>query len=134
MESGLKILLAINSHKVLALGGIGFINYSSTALGRTVPLYVEARGYIVDRKASPYYAIGFGANFGLRSDEFQDDFDVSPGTIFYPAFGFRIGNAENALMVDVGKKIASYNTEDVSFIDEDDKKFERFVLRIGVEL
>ena len=113
----------------------GFINYNSSAFSRTIPLYLETRGYIADGKVSPYYSFAVGINFGVRSEDLDEDITINPGSILYPALGFKIGTTESAIMIDVGFKYANFEFESDGIVtNDDDRRFERFVLRLGVML
>jgi hypothetical protein len=55
-----------------------------------VPLYVEARGFFLAEKISPYYAVKIGYGFALE-DPLEGTIDAKGGFMFSPEIGVRFG-------------------------------------------
>jgi hypothetical protein len=55
-----------------------------------MPLYVEARGYFLPKKISPYYALKIGYGFALKNIP-NGEIDAKGGFHFSPELGVRFG-------------------------------------------
>lgn len=81
-------------HRFSRLLGVGIgIGYESNDFFYTrniVPLYLEARGFFVPQKISPYYALKIGYGFALTS-EINGTIDARGGLHFSPELGVRFG-------------------------------------------
>ena len=92
----------------LGLGLAYFKSYSSNFFvgPGLLPVFVEARGYMSDRKTSGYYNLAVGVTMGTQ---FLDNVnaEITPGLYTHPAIGYKIGSDRVAFLIDVGVQIAS---------------------------
>ncbi len=102
-----------------------------------IPLFVEARGYMSDRKTSAYYNLAIGVTTGTK---FIDDvpLQITPGIYTHPAIGYKIGSDKVAFLIDVGAQIASarydFNFSEISGQPNFTEVFESnsLVIRLGI--
>ncbi len=59
-----------------------------------VPLFAEARGYLLRRQASPFYALGAGMGWSIQNPELSD-YDVRwrGGAMAQMLLGYRFGRS-----------------------------------------
>ena len=123
-------------NKYVGLGlGIGFHSMYPGVGENNMPVFLDFRGYLREKKVSPYYNLSAGYAFAFKNEE-KGINDVKGGYVFHPALGFKIGSNENSFMVDVGIKWTR-NTFYYNFwneIREHKMTYERLVVRIGLML
>jgi hypothetical protein len=77
--------------RMISVGmGIGYETNDFFYTRTIVPLYLEARGFFVPQRISPYYALKIGYGFALRND-LSGTIDASGGLHFCPELGVRFG-------------------------------------------
>ena len=77
--------------RMLSVGiGAGFESNDFWYTRNMVPLYAEARGFLVPKRISPYYAVKLGYGFALE-DPINGTLDTKGGILFCPEFGVRFG-------------------------------------------
>lgn len=122
--------------------GFGFIDSGNYWTGNSMPVFAEYRGYFTDRKASMYYSIAMGINFGIK-DRFSFVSKLKPGSYFHPAVGYKIGSDKSSFMIDLGYHYSTITAthDDGSllytyyFAGEEQRNLTAgFVLRIGIML
>jgi hypothetical protein len=72
-------------------GGIGIESNDFFNDRDQVPLFVEARGFFLKEKISPYYAVKLGYGFALKH-EFSNEIEAKGGVYFSPEIGVRFGS------------------------------------------
>jgi hypothetical protein len=77
--------------RMLGVGiGAGFESNDFFYTRNIVPVYAEARGFFMDQKITPYYALKIGYGFAL-TDAINGTIDAKGGIHFCPEFGVRFG-------------------------------------------
>ncbi len=79
--------------RLLGLGaGIGAEAYEVGSGNQIVPLFLEARGFFMKQKISPYYALRAGYGFSLTNSE-TNITETKGGRMFGAELGYRFGGA-----------------------------------------
>ncbi len=123
-------------NKYVGLGlGIGFHSMYPGVGENNMPVFLDFRGYLKEKKVSPYYNLAAGYAFAFKNEE-KLITDVKGGFMFHPALGFKIGSSENSFMVDVGLKWTrnTFVYDRGWEIREHKMTYERLVVRIGLML
>lgn len=90
--------------------GAGLENFEDGEGKRVVPFYGEARGFLLDKKISPYYSLRAGYGIGLKNKDFNIE-GTSGGWHLNPEIGYRLGGYDAInVMIGVGMKF-----QDVTF-------------------
>ena len=90
--AGLQYTAGHRFSRMLGVGaGIGIESNDFWNDRDAVPLFAEARGFLVKEKISPYYAVKLGYAFALKH-EFSNEIDSKGGAYFSPEFGVRFGS------------------------------------------
>lgn len=87
-------------------GGIGIESNDFWNDRDQVPVFVEARGFFLKEKISPYYAVKIGYGFALKHD-FSDEIEAKGGMYFSPEIGVRFGSRAVNYYVGMEYKIQS---------------------------
>ena len=75
--------------------GMGYDGYDMDAGQHIVPVYAEARGYLMKKNISPFYSVALG--YGFASKGIRDDISKARGGIMVsPNIGYRFGASNNA--------------------------------------
>ncbi len=113
--------------------GMGMDYYYMDSGQRFLQTFAEARGYLMQKRMSPYYAlsVGYGSAF---QDEDRNIIEAKGGALIYPAMGFRFGGSNGAnFTLDFGVKFQSgtfvYRSWDVQ---THEMNYNRAVIRIGL--
>lgn len=133
---GLDNITGKQFNKYVGLGlGIGYHSMNPGRGENNLPLFVDFRGYLKERKVSPYYNLSAGYAFAFKNEEKRIN-DAQGGFVFHPAFGFKIGSAENSFMIDFGIKWtrSTFHFDFWNEVREHKMTYERLVLRIGLML
>lgn len=123
-------------NRLIGLGlGFGIDNYEVSFAKRVVPLYLEARGYLLKKNISPYYSMNMGWGFPLKQDNFGVN-ETAGGMYINPSIGVRFGGKKTSnFILDAGYKYqrASYISrfDDVN-VTKDTYDFKRIVVRLGI--
>ncbi|HEX5111737.1 MAG TPA: hypothetical protein VFV79_02745 [Saprospiraceae bacterium] len=90
--AGLQYTAGHRFSRMLGVGaGIGIESNDFFNSRDAVPLFAEARGFLVKERISPYYAVKLGYAFALK-DEFSSEIEAKGGAYFSPDFGVRFGS------------------------------------------
>jgi hypothetical protein len=116
--------------------GIGF-GYESNDLDLNrnfIPLYAEARGFLLARRITPYYAVKAGYGFAVQNDNVTGETHKG-GFHFAPEAGVRFGGQDVNFYAGAQYKIqsATYTSqwgEDFSFTDK--ITYRRLEMRLGI--
>lgn len=89
--AGLQYSMGHRFSRLLGVGmGIGYESNDFFNTREIVPLYLEARGFFVPQRISPYYAVKLGYGFALEN-ELNGTIDASGGIHFCTELGVRFG-------------------------------------------
>lgn len=131
---GLNYSFGYQINRTFGLGlGLGLDSYTFNDKQVILPLYLEARGYLLPSKVSPMYKLALGYGFGLENEELNI-VETQQGLLFHPAFGFRFDSSgENNLILDLGLRYQQitytyFSAWDRRFTDET-VQFVRLVIR-----
>ncbi len=132
---GVENVTGYQFNRYTGLGlGLGFqrLDYRT---GKIFPVYVQYRGYLFNKKVSPYYNLDIGFSLPLK-DRRSNFTSSSPGTYFYPSVGYKCGSDKSAFMIDIGWRVANvtYINNNEFFSSEEKYFFNNVVLRLGVML
>ena len=78
--------------------GIGVDNYYFNAPHNIFPVFTEFKGYLVDKRSSPFVSIKTGYSFN-RPHEDSGQLVARGGILFNPTFGYRFGS--EGIMFDI---------------------------------
>lgn len=101
---GLKYSMGYHWKYWMSLGaGIGFdmyrMDHTVYTKKRFLPLFIEARGKILDKKIAPYYELGVGYAFNLAKSRF-DFYHKNGGVYLRPTVGYQF-EIKNDFMMSV---------------------------------
>jgi hypothetical protein len=102
-----------------------------------VPLYIEARGYFLPKKITPYYALKTGYGFTLKNVP-NGEIDSKGGFYFSPEIGVRFGGKSVNYYLGLEYKLqnASFTTTfspwEGSGIYTDKLSYRRIEMRTGI--
>ncbi len=114
--------------------GAGIDAFEPSSARLVVPVYAEARGYLLERIHSPFYSLGLGLGMPLKTPA-SDIIGGKPGPMFYPSIGYRIGSNKDALFtLDLGFKLqkVTYEIQEWDSIRTEFMRYQRFTLRFGI--
>lgn len=141
-ELGLSLQAAFGHQFSRHLGigaGLSLDGYANESGGDTfIPIFAEARGYLWKKKNTPYWNLGAGYGFPLRTDsENQEVRRFEGGYMFHPAIGYRLGADKTInLALDIGYKFQRAITEREFFFSGEivtrDVVYRRLCLRVSV--
>ena len=127
----LNVNIGYQFNQYLAVGGgFGMEFYDKEYF----PVYVDFRGYILNKGVSPYYA--FQAGYGISTDifnEFSNNITFKGGAMLSPSIGIRFASFQKAkFILEAGYKF-QYDTRINSRSNLTDKLvFKRLALKFGV--
>ena len=135
--AGLHYSFGHRFNRLLCAGlGIGIETNDFDADRDIVPIFAEARGFLLQRKITPYYALKIGYGIALKSDEeFFGSIVARGGFHLSPEIGVRFGSGPVCYYFGGEYKLqnASYRTdwgEGGFFVDK--ISYRRFEFRTGV--
>lgn len=117
-------------------GGVGITGFNLGLGKNVIPLFVEARGFFLQKKVSPYYAVRVGYGFALKNAT-NNIIEAKGGYLFNPQVGVRFGGGSNvSFYTGIGLHVqrASY-TSSWTFNEEvivDNYLFKRLELKFGI--
>lgn len=89
--AGLHHVMGYRFNRLLGVGvGVGVETHDFNFVRNFIPVFAEARGFLLPKKITPYYALKVGYGFGLK-DEINGTLDASGGFHFSPEIGVRFG-------------------------------------------
>lgn len=128
----------LNRHLGLGIGA-SIDGYANQASGDTfLPLFAEARGYLLKKKRTPYWVVAAGYGFPLQTNmENQEIRRFEGGYMIHPAVGYRLGADKHLNMtLDLGYKFQKALTEREFLFSGDiltrDVVYRRLCLRMSV--
>lgn len=99
-----------NEHLAVGLG----MNYDRYSPLSALPIYVNARGYLHNRKVSPFYYAGAGYGFAWANEERAEGLDfeqVNGGFMAHTGLGYQINFSGSAMIFHLGYKILNTKME-----------------------
>ncbi|MDZ4749482.1 MAG: hypothetical protein SH808_13425 [Saprospiraceae bacterium] len=134
--AGVHYSIGHRFNRLLGVGiGAGFESNDFFYTRNIVPVYAEARGFLLPQRISPYYALKIGYGFALE-DPINGTLDAKGGIHFCPEFGVRFGGRTVNYYLGFEYKIqnATFRTTDWwnggEFTDK--VSYRRFELRTGL--
>lgn len=100
--------------RMLGVGiGVGFESNDFWYTRNMVPLYAEARGFLLPQRITPYYALKLGYGFAL-ADPVNGTLEATGGLLVCPEFGVRFGGRTVSYYLGLEYKIqnATWRTTD----------------------
>ncbi|MDQ3016162.1 MAG: hypothetical protein M3R25_05510 [Bacteroidota bacterium] len=92
--AGVHHAMGYRFNRLLGVGvGTGVETHDFDFVRRFIPVYVEARGFLLPKKISPYYALKIGWGFALK-DDVSGTVAAKGGFHFSPEVGVRFGAGE----------------------------------------
>lgn len=141
-ELGLSLQAAFGHqiNRQLGIGaGVSLDGYANEDGGDTfIPIFAEARGYLWKKKNTPYWNVGAGYGFPLRTQSANQEIRrFEGGYMFHPAIGYRLGADKTInLTFDLGYKFQKAITEREFFFSGEiitrDVVYRRLCLRMSV--
>lgn len=115
--------------------GLGFDTYELLDSDQFIPIFVEARGYLLEKNATPMFRYQVGYGIGLKDLE-RDLFKSEGGFYSYPAVGFRFGGKTGGnTTLDLGYKVqmSKQHFRIWEGIEVRSITYQRMTLRFGVQ-
>lgn len=132
---GLHAVYGRQFSNYLAVGvGGGFTQMSVNGGIRTIPIYAEVRGNVLENPVTPIYSCALGYGFGLANTD-ADIINAKGGFYFYPALGLRFDKQNGtAITIDFGYQFHNMEITSQRFngTNIDDIQFRRFSIRGGL--
>ncbi|HUR31328.1 MAG TPA: hypothetical protein VMZ69_07835, partial [Saprospiraceae bacterium] len=89
--AGISHVMGYRFSRMLGIGfGIGIETNDFTAYRNIMPVFVEARGFLLPKKITPYYALKVGYGFGM-ANEINGTLEAKGGLHISPEIGVRFG-------------------------------------------
>ncbi len=135
--AGIHHAMGYRFNRYIGVGlGTGIETHDFTTIRNIIPIYAEARGFLVPEKISPYYALKIGYGIALN-DASRGTTRAVGGFHFSPEFGVRFGGGDVSYYLGVEYKIqnATFTTDGLDFggIKFTDKiSYRRVELRTGL--
>ncbi|NND06502.1 MAG: hypothetical protein HKN87_08980 [Saprospiraceae bacterium] len=135
--TGIELSASVG-HQLNRLLGVGFGTgldfYHPRGEEVVLPLFVEARGYFLENKVTPYYAIRAGYGIALKNEAFGI-VGARGGWMLNPVLGWRLGGRSGAnVTIDVGMK---FQKAELDFARRNEEShvqllYKRLNARIGI--
>ncbi|HQW02186.1 MAG: hypothetical protein IPN60_04010 [Saprospiraceae bacterium] len=112
--AGVHYSIGHRFNRLLGVGlGVGFESNDFWYTRNMVPIYAEARGFLLPQRITPYYALKLGYGIAL-SDPINGTLDAKGGVLFCPEFGVRFGGRTVSYYLGLEYKIqnATWRTTD----------------------
>ena len=136
--AGISHVMGYRYNRMLGIGlGIGIETNDFTAYRNIVPVFVEARGFLLPQKITPYYALKLGYGFGMKN-EANGTLDAKGGIHISPEVGVRFGGGDVSYYLGIEYKLQNatfvWNGWDWSgnTTVTDKVSYRRFELRTGL--
>ena len=124
-------------NRLLSVGlGGGLENYEDGEGKRIVPLFLETRSFLLNKKVTPYASFRAGYGWGLENEELFIT-NASGGLHLSPEIGYRLGGASTVnVFIGVSMKYQAASFEynfpwDGSRLVED-LKYKRYMVHLGI--
>ena len=124
-------------NRLFGLGvGSGFHSYTFNDDKRFIPVYLEARSFLLRKNNSPFISLKAGYGFALTNDA-SDMIDAKGGYLIYPEVGYRLGASKGpnffvGMGVKLQKGVFTYEFPWNETTNVDTLHFERLALRLGI--
>lgn len=93
---GLHHVMGYQHNRWIGAGlGIGIDAYEMGSSHNVIPIYLEARGYFLKKKVSPFYSMNLGYGIALK-DQNSGITEAKGGLMYNPSLGYRFGGHPNA--------------------------------------
>lgn len=132
---GLMTSIGFQYSNYLAAGvGISYNQMSVNEGIRTIPIFLEGRGNILETPTTPFYSMALGYAFALENRDF-DIIRAKGGAYFYPALGMRFDRRSgSSFTMDFGYQFqtAEITSNRWNGTNVDNIQFRRFTMRVGM--
>ncbi|MGB4850270.1 MAG: hypothetical protein WBP41_20260 [Saprospiraceae bacterium] len=135
--AGIHHAMGYRFNRLLGVGlGTGIESHDFSSIRNIIPIYAEARGFLIPQRISPYYALKIGYGIALK-DGSRGITKAVGGFHFSPEFGVRFGGGDVSYYLGIEYKIqnATFTTDgfDFSGLKFTDKiSYRRVELRTGL--
>jgi hypothetical protein len=136
--AGLHYSIGHRFSRLLGVGlGTGLETHDFNNSRNIIPIYAEARGFLLPKRISPYYALKLGYGFAL-GNEFNGTLEAKGGLHFSPEIGVRFGATDVNYYLGVEYKIqnATFTSTGWGWDGQgrftDKISYRRFELRTGL--
>ncbi len=93
---GLHHVMGYQHNRWIGAGlGVGIDAYEIGSSHNVLPIYLEARGYFLKKKVSPFYSMNLGYGIALK-DQNSNIVEAKGGLMYNPSLGYRFGGHPNA--------------------------------------
>ena len=134
---GLMTSVGFQYNNYLAAGlGIAYNQMSLNDGVRTIPLFLDVRGNVLDKPVTPIYSMAVGYGFALENRDF-DIIRAKGGAYLYPALGMRFdGKGGSSFMMDFGYQFQTVEITSNRWngTNLDNIQYQRFTIRLGMIL
>ena len=119
-------------------GGVG-IGYSQMSINqgvRTIPVFLEVRGNLLQKPVTPFYNMAIGYGFALENRDF-DIIRAKGGAYVYPALGLRFDRRSGtSFTMDFGYQFQAVEITSNRWngTNVDEIQYQRFTIRVGMIL
>jgi len=124
-------------NRLIGVGlGAGLENFEDGEGKRFIPIFAEIRGFLFDKKISPYYNVKLGYGKGLKNEDLRIA-RASGGIHFSPEIGYRLGGGDAVnffLGLSMKFQNGSFTYEfpwDETVVVED-LKYRRYMVNVGI--
>lgn len=135
--AGIHHAMGYRFNRLLGIGlGTGIETHDFNSIRNIIPIYAEARGFLIPKRISPYYALKIGYGMALKDDS-RGTTKALGGFHFSPEFGVRFGGGDVSYYFGIEYKIqnATFTTDGFDFggLKFTDKiSYRRVELRTGL--
>lgn len=115
--AGIHHAMGYRFNRLLGVGlGTGIETHDFSSIRNIVPIYVEARGFLIPQRISPYYALKIGYGIALKDDS-RGTTKAVGGFHFSPEIGVRFGGGDVSYYLGIEYKIqnATFTTDGFDF-------------------
>ena len=136
--AGVHYSMGHRFNRLLGVGlGFGIETHDFDHYRNIMPVFVEARGFLLKKKITPYYALKVGYGFALKNVP-NGEIDAKGGFHFSPEIGVRFGGKSVNYYLGIEYKLqnATYTTQfnpwEGQGIYTDELGYRRFEMRTGI--
>jgi hypothetical protein len=139
--AGIHHVMGYRFNRMLGIGlGTGVETHDFSSVRNIIPIYAEARGFLLPKKITPYYALKIGYGIALKERQFFDEGgseSAKGGFHFSPELGVRFGAGDVSYYLGLEYKIqnASYRHQDFfggGAVFTDKISYRRIEIRTGL--
>jgi len=135
--AGIHHAMGYRFNRMFGVGlGIGIETHDFDAVRNILPIYAEARGFLLPQRITPYYALKIGYGIALK-DESRGTTKAVGGIHFSPEVGVRFGAGDVSYYLGLEYKLqnATYTSESFDWFGgkfTDKISYRRIELRTGL--